>query len=381
MRHADRKFMKIAMERNYLKRAQAEQLLAAVRERGLPADQLAIDMGLLSDRRVRRLQNHLLYRTMRKADKVYATLAQRTGVVPRPQLERALQLQKVRFRETRARQRLGSILIELGQLSDEQDRDLRLRVSGQPTSDEAPTSAIGHVNDQTAEVVSEMGVELASELGGLETGLGSEQEEFLESDMAIEDPGHLAAANAETRIIDDDPPKPLLGSTKSAATPIPAAQPAAAKASTESCGVAIPLEPDEEERAVDEAVERTTTRYRAIDEAVTRVEAIRKVQHDLSNSGMFMAKDSAELFERACRARACNRLTGAEETSAGSANSTAAGRAVRAAEQAEREEREAQALLWELESQVQPAPVPPKPKPRWKAAGLRALLGKGDDAA
>ena len=29
MRHADRKFMKIAIERNYLKRAQAEQLLVA----------------------------------------------------------------------------------------------------------------------------------------------------------------------------------------------------------------------------------------------------------------------------------------------------------------------------------------------------------------
>jgi hypothetical protein len=369
VRRADRKFLKIALERNYLERAQAERLVEAMQARGLPANELAIEFGYLSPRRVHRLQNHLLYRAMRRADKEYASLAERSGILDHAQLQRALHMQKVRFQQSRARVRLGSLLIELGLLDADQDRDLRLRAS-QP-ADAATMDATAEVTAHAP--LSDVGVELASELGGIESGLASDQE-FLESDQ-VEADAHLVAANAETRIVDEE-----ASSAKSPA------------GSTASRGIAIPLEAeDDEEEVVDEVVERTTTRYRAIDEAVTRVEAIRKVQHDLSNSGVFMAKDSAEIFERACRARACDRLTQAPQRSPRSggagAGSTAASRAVLETERAEREEREAEELLWELESQAQAAEAgqeasgSKRPTRRWKPAALKAFLGIDDDAA
>ncbi|MCA8925220.1 MAG: hypothetical protein KDD82_25645 [Planctomycetes bacterium] len=120
----DRAFLKLAVDRGYLDPGIARALLREASATRRRAEDLAVQRGHLSMRRLRRLQGHLRFRSLRRSDKAYARLVLELGWVDPAALEQALEDQKLRFATQRERIRLGTLLVERGALSADQDRTL-----------------------------------------------------------------------------------------------------------------------------------------------------------------------------------------------------------------------------------------------------------------
>lgn len=119
----------VAIERRYLDEATAARIAAESRRTGKGPEVLLVDRGLLSERRVERLQLHVRYKSLRKADKAYAKVAMHLGLVDAASIDAALDAQRRRFEEKRDCLRLGAILVQQGRLADDQDRQIRARVA------------------------------------------------------------------------------------------------------------------------------------------------------------------------------------------------------------------------------------------------------------
>jgi hypothetical protein len=124
----------VAIERRYLDEATAARIADEARRSGKGPEVILVARGLLSERRVERLQLHVRYKSLRKADKAYAKVALHLGVVAQATIDAALDLQRRRFEDSRDCTRLGAILLEKGKLTEEQDRQVRARVAKISTS-------------------------------------------------------------------------------------------------------------------------------------------------------------------------------------------------------------------------------------------------------
>lgn len=208
----------VAIERRYLDEVTADKIAAEARRTGKGPEAILADRGLLSPRRIERLQLHVRYKTLRKADKAYARVALKQGLVDQATIEGALDVQRRRFEEKRDCLRLGAILLKQGKLTDDQDRQIRARVT------KASASSSGSSGSAAATLMDD------------------------------------SASQGEKR------------------------------------------------------VEKKEPSYELIDEAVARVEAVRRVQEDLSESvpeqGAPLGGDSAAEFENACVMLARRRVTG-----------------------------------------------------------------------
>jgi hypothetical protein len=196
----------------------AEALATEARRANRPIETLLTERGILSARRVERLQLHVRYKSLRKVDKAYAKVALKGGLVDEATVSAALDLQRRRFEENRECLRLGAILVQQRRLTDALDRQIRSRVA---------------------------------KLSAAESG----------------------SASAAATLLDDS-------------------------ASRGAPGSDVELKGDSDARSV--------PTYEAIDSAVNRVEAIRRVAEDISESERTLAvdkpltRDSAAEFENAC---------------------------------------------------------------------------------
>lgn len=122
--------LRVAVERGYLSLAQAREVQWRARSHGEGVSAAILALGLLSARRLRRVENHVRYRLMRRQDRRYALLAR--SLVATPLLVAALAEQRERFATRRERVRLGQLLVRHGLLSASQDRWLiaQLTVQG-----------------------------------------------------------------------------------------------------------------------------------------------------------------------------------------------------------------------------------------------------------
>ncbi|MEZ6184636.1 MAG: hypothetical protein R3F62_06450 [Planctomycetota bacterium] len=120
----DRAFLRLAVERGYLDPGVAKALSSEATQTGVSAERLAVARGHLSTRRLRRLQAHLRFQSLRRSDKQYARLVLELGWVRKSLLHEALTEQRRRFSATRERVRLGTLLVERGALTVDQDRTL-----------------------------------------------------------------------------------------------------------------------------------------------------------------------------------------------------------------------------------------------------------------
>ena len=75
------------------------------------AEDLAVQRGHLSMRRLRRLQGHLRFRSLRRSDKAYARLVLELGWVDPAALEQALEDQKLRFATQRDMAMCGLVVL------------------------------------------------------------------------------------------------------------------------------------------------------------------------------------------------------------------------------------------------------------------------------
>ncbi len=121
--------LSVAVERRYLSEELAAELAAHAQRSAAPLERLLAERAGLSPRRLERLQGHVRYRMLRKADKVYAREALGHGLVSREALEAGLAAQRARFEERREVVRLGDLLLEQGALGAREDRALRARVA------------------------------------------------------------------------------------------------------------------------------------------------------------------------------------------------------------------------------------------------------------
>lgn len=208
----------VAVERRYLDLGAAEALATEARRANRPIETLLTERGILSARRVERLQLHVRYKSLRKVDKAYAKVALKAALVDEATVSAALDLQRRRFEENRECLRLGALLVQQRRLTDAQDRQIRSKVA---------------------------------KLSAAESG----------------------SASAAATLLDD---------SASRGTP----------------GSDLDLKGDSDARSV--------PTYEAIDSAVNRVEAIRRVAEDISASERTLAvdepltRDSAAEFENAC---------------------------------------------------------------------------------
>lgn len=121
--------LQTAVERRYLDVATAERVALEAGRRQLPVERALVVLGVLSPRRVERLQLHVRYRAVRKADKTYLKLALRAKLVGEVDADAALDEQRDRFEEERTCVRVGSLLVARGVVTAAQDAELRARVA------------------------------------------------------------------------------------------------------------------------------------------------------------------------------------------------------------------------------------------------------------
>lgn len=141
----------VAVERRYLDVAGAEKLAAEARRANRPVETLLTERGVLSARRVERLQLHVRYKSLRKVDKAYAKVALKTALVDEPTLTAALDLQRRRFEDRRECLRLGAILVKQQRLTEAQDRQIRSRVAKLSAgADDGSASAAATLLDDSA---------------------------------------------------------------------------------------------------------------------------------------------------------------------------------------------------------------------------------------
>lgn len=141
----------VAIERRYLDEVTADKIAAEARRTGKGPEAVLADRGLLSARRIERLQLHVRYKSLRKADKAYAKVALKGGLVDEAAIEAALDAQRRRFEEKRDCMRLGAIFLKQGKLTDEQDRLVRSRVAKISASESGSTgSAAATLMDDSA---------------------------------------------------------------------------------------------------------------------------------------------------------------------------------------------------------------------------------------
>ena len=140
----------VAIERRYLDEVTADKIAAESRRSGKGPEAILLERGLLSERRIERLQLHVRYKTLRKADKAYAKVALKHELVTQAHVEAALDVQRRRFEEKRDCLRLGAILLKQGKLTDEQDRSIRARVAKVSASGSASGSAAATLMDDSA---------------------------------------------------------------------------------------------------------------------------------------------------------------------------------------------------------------------------------------
>ena len=134
MERESHNFLRIAIQREYLTPAAADEVKLRARLRRCTVERVLLEDGHLSVRRVERLRTHVTFYTMRKNDKRYAELAVRNGWIDASHAKLGLRHQKRIFSKRRECVRLGSWLIEQDLLDVERDRELRNRVLGRRPS-------------------------------------------------------------------------------------------------------------------------------------------------------------------------------------------------------------------------------------------------------
>lgn len=139
----DRAFLRLAVDRGYLDPGVAKALCSEATRSGVPAERLAVARGHLSTRRLRRLQAHLRFQSLRRSDKEYARLVLELGWVKKAVLKDALTDQRRRFAESRERIRLGTLLVDAGALSRDQDRTLCAQRCEEHDSQQGRTPSAG----------------------------------------------------------------------------------------------------------------------------------------------------------------------------------------------------------------------------------------------
>lgn len=140
----------VAVERRYLDVEAAERLAAEARRLNRPAETLLTERGILSARRVERLQLHVRYKSLRKVDKAYAKIAMKGGLVDETTVEAALDLQRKKFENGRDCLRLGAILVKQGRLTEDQDRQVRSKVAKLSAGESGSASAAATLLDDSA---------------------------------------------------------------------------------------------------------------------------------------------------------------------------------------------------------------------------------------
>lgn len=121
--------LQTAIERRYLDPATAERVALEAARRQLPVERALVVLGVLSVRRVERLQLHVRYRSLRKVDKTYVKIAIRSRLLGELDAEAALEEQRRRFEGDRECVRVGAILVANGVLTAAQDQDVRGKVA------------------------------------------------------------------------------------------------------------------------------------------------------------------------------------------------------------------------------------------------------------
>jgi len=121
--------LQTAIERRYLDPATAERVALEAARRQLPVERALVVLGVLSVRRVERLQLHVRYRSLRKVDKTYVKIAIRSRLLGEIDAEAALEEQRRRFEGDRECARLGAILVANGVLTAAQDNEIRGKVA------------------------------------------------------------------------------------------------------------------------------------------------------------------------------------------------------------------------------------------------------------
>lgn len=119
--------LRIAVQRGYLRPVQAKLVAWRAAETGEGIAAVILALRFLSPRRLKRLEDHVRYRLMRRQDRRYALLAR--ALLATPLLVAALAEQRERFAVHRQRRRLGQLLVARGLLSPAQDRWLIARLA------------------------------------------------------------------------------------------------------------------------------------------------------------------------------------------------------------------------------------------------------------
>lgn len=121
--------LQTAIERRYLDPAKAERVAVEAARRQLPVERALVVLGVLSVRRVERLQLHVRYRSLRKVDKTYVKIAIRSRLLGELDAEAACEEQRRRFEVERECVRVGAILVANGVLTVAQDQEVRAKVA------------------------------------------------------------------------------------------------------------------------------------------------------------------------------------------------------------------------------------------------------------
>jgi len=335
MGRSDTKFMRVAVERGYLPGEQADALLAEAQATDTPVADLAVARGVLSQRRVGRVQNHVRYRTVRKADKRYAAAARAAGVDP-ALLERALRDQRARFERSRERVRIGTYLLDEGAITPDQDRRFRAEASTASGSDLASgaagrsavgrTTGAGRVKSSAGRVKSSAGrVKSSAARGKSSAGRVKSSAGRVTSSAARGTSsaargtssaarGTSSAARGKSSAARGTSSAARGKSSAAWATVSPTRSSGARSGGgarpTDATG-SVEIAIDEDSQAKSEAPGADSA-YRGLDHAMARVEALQREADELSHTAdaPLADRDSAAEYENACLLLARRRIRG-----------------------------------------------------------------------
>jgi hypothetical protein len=201
MSREDRRFTKIAISRGYLTEEGAARALRVATVRRVPVAEVLLDEGVLSSRRVKRIQNHVRYRTMRREDKRYAELAVRRRMVTETQAKQALNEQRKRFEGDRERVRLGNLLIEQSLITIDEDETLLARLGSGVRKITTATVEVDYVSQlgQHASSVNQTPLHESSAMAAIVDANAAEDStpSYREIDLAMERIAQLQRVQAD----------------------------------------------------------------------------------------------------------------------------------------------------------------------------------------
>ncbi len=124
----DEAFIAIAVAKRLLNQELGYRLLAFARTKTKPVSQVAVDAGVLDERRAARVARLARYRVARAEDRIYAEVAAREGILGRAQALAGLVRQRELYAKGRGFIRLAALLRADRQISREQDRKIQAAV-------------------------------------------------------------------------------------------------------------------------------------------------------------------------------------------------------------------------------------------------------------